>query len=403
MCPTVDEIFQRLRVDALNYNPNFPISQGTDSYIRFSCIASIVWGAYKHLDWTLDQIFPPSMSQESLEKFATSRGLSAGSLTPAEFLQFVLTFIRNPPSGGKDTDFERWSLEASSQGNAVALAASMVSDESTIASIDKSQLVDVHNNSSDTGVAFEVGSDDIGKHVLVDLGESKRILGAGLGFITVRGAVFKVYSSDEASGPWTLRGSINIESWWDQAEFDAVSARFWKISLDSIEALESWQTPALNTAKCYGLELYETSNLPESAATARCLKNHYGTGTVMMLVTPSTLSMRCCKAISDKCEYECPVAPKEIYVNVPKEKALVLRATITGSVDEDQFRLAVKRYFATLNAGDRFIPAQLVIYAIAAGAEDAVIEIYDNGVWEQALTIIPDPEEKLTLGSLTVQ
>lgn len=42
MCPTVDEIFQRLRVDALNYNPNFSISKGTESYIRFSCIASII-------------------------------------------------------------------------------------------------------------------------------------------------------------------------------------------------------------------------------------------------------------------------------------------------------------------------------------------------------------------------
>lgn len=406
MCPTVDEIFQRLRTYALNYNPNFAINKGTDSYIRFSCIASIIWGAYKHLEWTLDQIFPPTMSQESLEKFAASRGYAADGLTSAEFLQFVLKMLRNPASGGKPSDYERWSLESSSTGKAISLVASMVSASSNIPELDEEQLVSPHNDSPETGVAFECGTSDVGKYVIMNLGEAKAVIGVGMGFMTQRPASFKVYSANEDAGPWTLRGHLAVDSWWNQLDFDAVTAPLWKFELESIESLESWQTASLNTAKCYGIEIYEATNETEHADSATCLKNHYGIGTVMMLVTPSTLSMRCCKAIREKCEEEGPVAPKEIYVNVPKETALVLKVTMVTmsgrSVNKDAFVLDVKRYFASLKAGGRFIAAQLVIYAISNGADDATVQKFDGDEWVDAGTIVPGTTERLTLGELTV-
>lgn len=403
MCPTVDEIFQRLRVDALNYNPNFSISKGTESYIRFSCIASIIWGAYKHLEWTLDQIFPPTMSKESLEKFAASKGIAADGLTSSEFLQFVLKSLRNPASGGKPSDYERWSLEASSTGKAVSLSASMILSTSTMPELNADQLVNPHNDSFETGIAFECGSSDINKDVFIDLGESKSIIGFGIGFLTTRKATFELlHTSDPDSHVWITEGEISSDSWWNQLTFNTTD-RYWMIKLLSIEPLEDWQVPELNTVKCYGIELYEASDSPEKASSAKCLSKYYGVGTLMMLVTPSTLSMRCCKAIREKCEEEGPVAPKEIYVNVPKETALDLKVTMDGDhIDTESFTRDVQRYFSTLKAGDRFIAAQLVIYAISNGADDATVQKLDGDEWVDAGTIVPGITERLTLGELTV-
>lgn len=68
-------------VDAKNYNPTIKISQGTENYIRFAAAASAIWGLYKQMDWTLDQIFPTTMNQESLEQWANDRGLEYSNLT----------------------------------------------------------------------------------------------------------------------------------------------------------------------------------------------------------------------------------------------------------------------------------------------------------------------------------
>ena len=99
MSITVDQILQRMIVDARNYNPNIVISQGTETYIRFATAASAVWGLYKQIDWTLDQIFPPTMNQESLEQWANDRGLNYENLTASELLTLILSYLRNPRSG----------------------------------------------------------------------------------------------------------------------------------------------------------------------------------------------------------------------------------------------------------------------------------------------------------------
>lgn len=401
MSVTVDQILQRMIVDARNYNPTIAISQGTEIYIRFATAASAIWGLYKQLDWTLDQIFPTTMNQESLEQWANDRGLDYSNLTASELLTLILSYLRNPQSGGKPTDYERWALAASASGAASALEASMFSSD--MASFSAANAVKPHDRD---GIAFACGSNDTGENVIIDFGYSKSIIGVGLGFITNRPASFGVFTSDDGQA-WARQGKIDATYWWAMTEFDEISARYVKIELEEIEALESWQTESLNEVKCFGVEIYEPSDADEAPSTARCLDNYYGVGTVLMLLGPNTLSMRCCEAVRAKCEYEGPVAPREIGANVPTEAVLSLRVTVQGlqNLDENAFREDVIKYFADLEPGDLFIPAQIVVYVLKNGGTNASIEVSENGgeYQEQTDAIQSGKTEQFTLGELAVQ
>ena len=389
-------------VDAINYNPTIKISQGTENYIRFATAASAIWGLYKQMDWTLDQIFPTTMNQESLEQWANDRGLDYSNLTASELLTLILSYLRNPKSGGKPSDYERWALEASSTGRAIELESTMISG--SMPDLNAANAVKPHDRET---IAFTCGSSDTEKNVIIDLGDSEAIFGIGLGFITNRPATFGVFTSDDGQ-TWTRQGKLDAAYWWAMATFDSVSTRYVKVELEEIEALESWQTESLNEVKCFGVEIYESSDTNEAPSTARCLDNYYGVGTVLMLMGPSSLSMRCCEAIRAKCEYEGPVAPREIWVNVPVEITLSLRVTVRNlqQLDEDGFREDVNKYFADLEPGDLFIPSQIVVYAIKNGGENATtIEVSKNGGEYQVETDAIDSysDEKFVLGDLVVQ
>lgn len=126
-----------------------------------------------------------------------------------------------------------------------------------------------------------------------------------------------------------------------------------------------------------------------------------------MLLGPSSLSMRCCEAVRAKCEYEGPVAPREIWVNVPTEPILSLRVTVQGLQDlnEDSFRKDVVRYFADLEPGGLFIPAQIVVYVLKNGGTNATIEVSQDGgeYREQTSAIASGKTEQFVLGDLVVR
>lgn len=401
MSVTVDQILQRMIVDAQNYNPTIKISQGTENYIRFAAAASAIWGLYKQMDWTLDQIFPTTMNQESLEQWANDRGLDYSNLTASELLTLILSYLRNPKSGGKPSDYERWALEAFSTGAAVTLTSSMITGN--MPNLSAANAVKPHDRE---GIAFTCGSNDTGKGVIINLGGSKAIIGIGLGFITNRPASFGVFTSDDGQA-WTRQGKLDMAYWWAMTDFSEVSARYVKVELEEIEALESWQTESLNEVKCFGIEIYVPSDSNEAPTSSRCLKNYYGVGTVLMLMGPSSLSMRCCEAVRAKCEYEGPVAPREIWTNVPTEPVLSLRVTVQGlqNMDEEAFREDVAKYFADLEPGDLFIPAQIVVYVLKNGGTNATIAVSQNGgAYQEQTDAIPSGKtEQFTLGDLEVQ
>lgn len=401
MSITVDQILSRMLNDAHNYNPTLEISQGTETYIRFATTASAIWGIYKQTDWTVDQIFPPTMNKESLEQWANDRNLNYENLTASELLTLIITYLRNPKSGGKPSDYERWALEASSTGKAIDIEPSMFSGNMPY--LNGANAVKTHDLDS---LAFICGSSDVNDIAVIDLGSSRHIVGVGLGFITERNASFGVFTSDDGDN-WTRQADIVANYWWSMVDFTDVSARYIKIKLEDIESLESWQIESLNAVKCFGIEIYEPSYKDEKPSTSRCLDNFYGIGTVLMLMGPTTLSMRCCEAIRAKCEYEGPVAPREIYVNVPTETTLSLRVSVTGydSLSQAAFKDDVTKYFASLKPGDLFIPSQIVVYAIKNGGNDASIYVSKNGsdYEEQTSSMRPLKTEQFILGDIEVR
>ena len=399
MAISVDTILQRMITDACNMNPNLigTITQGTETYIRFATAASAIWGVYKQLDWTVDQIFPSSMSKESLEKFAQERGKDVDNLTGAELLAYVLEFLRKPPSGGKSTDYERWALETSSNGAVASIAPSMVSASAGIG-FDASALLDSKNRES-IGLSFDSG--DVGNSVIIDFGSSQKIFGVGLGFTTSRGADFRVYSSTDGSN-WSQRSSLS-SAHWSMDTFTAVEAQYWKVELHAIESLESWMDPTLHNVLCYGLELYTDEEHIERPTYAKALKNAHGVGTMAVLLAPVSLSMRALDTVREHCEDEGPVAPKEIFVSVQRETAVNVRVTVEGfnNFDETAFRQEVQKYFSELKAGDKFVAAQIIVFVIKAGGVDAVVETsVGESSYAETSTLTAQPDQKFVLGLL---
>lgn len=397
MAISVDTILQRMIVDARNLDPNIVIDQGTETYIRFATAASAIWDIYKQLDWTVDQIFPSTMSKESLEKFAIERGKDVDNLTGAELLAYVLDFLRKPPSGGKSTDYERWALETSSNGAVASITSSMISGSAGIG-LDAAALLDSKNRES-IGLSF--GSDDVGKSVIVDFGSSQKIFGVGLGFTTSRGADFRVYSSTDGTS-WTQRSTLSAAH-WSMDTFTAVEAQYWKVELHAIDSLESWMDSTLHEVLCYGLELYTDEEHIERPTYAKALKNAHGVGTMAILLAPVSLSMRAIDTVREHCEDEGPVAPKELFVSVQRETAVDIRVTVEGfnSFDEIAFRQEVQKYFSELKAGDKFVAAQIIVFVIKAGGIDAVVETSVGGsAYAVTSTLVAQSDQKFVLGLL---
>ena len=399
MSVSVDQILQRMITDAHNLDPNLNISQGTETYIRFATNASAIWGLYKQYDWTVDQIFPSTMSKESLEKFATERGKDVSEMTGADILEFVIQYLRKPPSGGKSSDYERWALETVSNGSVVPMQASMVKTSSSTITVNAANLIDPKKTST---IGFAVGSSDVNKYFIIDFGSSKSIFGVGLGFTTYRNASFDIYSSTDGSA-WTKRTTLNTSK-WSMDDFDAVDAQYWKIVLKSIGSLESWQTASLNTVKCYGIEFYTEEDSHESADYAKTIANGKGVGTMSILLAPVSLSMRLIENVRKHCEEEGPVAPREIFVSVQSESTIDLYVNVAGfeNLDETAFRSDVEKYFDSLQAGDIFVKAQIIVFAIKHGASNATVTYTVNGGTSLSADYYkPSPEEKLVLGELT--
>lgn len=396
---SVDAILQRMITDARNLNPTINVSVGSDTYIRFSTAASAIYGLYKQSDWTLGQIFPQSMSPQSLEEFAAYKGWNVDDLTPAEMLYYILSMIRNPKSGGKPQDFERWAMETTSEDTSLALSSSMITG--TFPQLQPANLLKKYDMDTAGFVAFGYNT---GAHLKIDVGESKDIVGIGLGFSTSRTALFNILTSDDDI-TYTQLTTIPSNFWWSIKKFDQVTTRYIMIQLAQIEELtEEWQEEALNGVSVYGIEVYAPSETAEKATSAKCLHNYHGVGTVMIRLQPSNLSLKHCEAVREKCEYEGPVAPREIYVSVPSETTLDLRVSLTGTLSSvTLFNADIERYFASLDAGDLFIPAQIIVYALKYGAYNASIEISVNGGnFEPATDAMTSGSmEKFVIGEVT--
>lgn len=107
-----DTIFNAMLTDYQNLFPEADITQGSLIFIKSACLSSALWGICKAVAWASDQIFPDTADTENLAHHGWIYNLSKGATeTDAEFLARVLSYIRTPPAGGNQFDYERWAME----------------------------------------------------------------------------------------------------------------------------------------------------------------------------------------------------------------------------------------------------------------------------------------------------
>lgn len=109
---TLDEILNDILTDFQNIFPGVDVSQGSLAYMKAAGYASALWGLYKYQHWISRQAFPDTADTDALEHHAWVRGVprTAGE-NDADYLARLLGYIRQPPAGGNQYDYEKWAKE----------------------------------------------------------------------------------------------------------------------------------------------------------------------------------------------------------------------------------------------------------------------------------------------------
>ncbi|MBI5205097.1 MAG: baseplate J/gp47 family protein [Nitrospirae bacterium] len=75
-------------------------------------MASALWGIYKGIEWTGDQIFPDTADSGNLDHHGWVRGIERTyEETDEAYLARLLDWIRRPPAGGNKYDYIKWEME----------------------------------------------------------------------------------------------------------------------------------------------------------------------------------------------------------------------------------------------------------------------------------------------------
>lgn len=273
---------------------------------------------------------------------------------------------------------------------------------SSVPGFDAAKLI----SPSSAEVGLRLAEAHVGQVVLtLDLASAQPVFGFGVGTFTSRIGAFEIASADNADGPWTIRGTLTAGYWWRMAEFDLVSARYWRLRLLSLSTLAVAAKPEWHNLTLYGIEVYTSPSVTERATGAKALMNHYGVGTLLTLLQPSTLSVRFCEAVRSKQETEGPVAPKDLRAQVPFNSTVDVRIVLTGKLaSASAFRTSVAQYFASMEPGDLFVSAQVVVFALEQGAQNGVPWVRKNGGdWvEYPQMLVAAATEKFILGTLEI-
>ncbi|MDH3975622.1 MAG: baseplate J/gp47 family protein [Deltaproteobacteria bacterium] len=109
---TFDDLLSEILDDYRAQIPDADTSKGSLIFIKSACMASALWGIYKHQEWISRQIFPDTADREYLERWAWLYAIerTAGE-SDSELLQRILDRIQSPPAGGNKADYIRWAKE----------------------------------------------------------------------------------------------------------------------------------------------------------------------------------------------------------------------------------------------------------------------------------------------------
>ena len=107
-----DQLLAGILTDWQNQFPGADVSQGSLIFIKSACLASALWGIYRHQDWISKQIFPDTAESEYLEHHCWVREITrkAGE-SDADYLARLLDHLRSPPAGGNRYDYVKWAME----------------------------------------------------------------------------------------------------------------------------------------------------------------------------------------------------------------------------------------------------------------------------------------------------
>jgi len=106
-----DALFNNILTDYRNQFPDADLSKGSLIFIKSACLASAVWGLYRHQDWIKDQIHADTADADNMEHYAWERGLTRRiGETDEELLTRYLDYIRRPPAGGNQYDYVKWAF-----------------------------------------------------------------------------------------------------------------------------------------------------------------------------------------------------------------------------------------------------------------------------------------------------
>lgn len=107
-----DEILGGILTDFRNIFPTVDVSQGSLAYMKAAGYASALWGLYRYQEWISRQAFPDTADTEALEHHGWVRGVSrTADENDAAYLARLLSYIRRPPAGGNQYDYQRWAKE----------------------------------------------------------------------------------------------------------------------------------------------------------------------------------------------------------------------------------------------------------------------------------------------------
>ena len=96
--PTFDQLLNNILTDYRNQNGG---NVSAETLIRSACLASAVWGAYKHQDYINKQIQPDTADSDSLDHhfWVRTGGVRKVGETDAELLVRLLSYLQQPPAG----------------------------------------------------------------------------------------------------------------------------------------------------------------------------------------------------------------------------------------------------------------------------------------------------------------
>ena len=104
-----DDLLDAILVDYANLDESPDTTEGSITYVKAACLASMLWGLYKYQDYISRQIFPDTADSENLIHHGAIYGLTKQPTeTDQDYLGRILQRIRKPPAGGNQYDWGAW-------------------------------------------------------------------------------------------------------------------------------------------------------------------------------------------------------------------------------------------------------------------------------------------------------